>query len=187
MEEDDKMKTIKKIFGISMISSVIFLVLGLLLVFKTEGTIHLISSIIGVILLINGGFSTIKYFKEDNNTVNIIYGTVTILAGFILIVNPTTIVSVLPFVLGIYFTISGVFKLKYALDIKKFQKKMPLFMIIISFLMIICGILFIINPFSGAIAITQVIGIFLIIYSVLDIINCLTLRKDMDIIIKNRW
>lgn len=181
------MKTIKKLFGISIASSFIFLVLGLFLVFKTEGIINLISSIIGIILLINGGLSLIKYFKEDNNTVNIIYGIVAILAGFILILNPTTIVSILPFVLGIYFTINGVVKLKYALDVKKYQKNTPVFMIIISILMIVCGGVFVINPFEGAIAITQAIGIYLIIYSVLDIINCFILRKDIDIITNRKW
>lgn len=181
------MKAIKRLFGINMISSIIFLILGLLLVFKTEGTINLISSIIGCILLINGGFSTIKYFKENDNKVNIIYGIVAILAGFILILNPTTIVSILPFVLGIYFTVSGIIKLKYALDIKNYQRRTPVFMVIVSILMMVCGVLFIINPFEGAVAITKIIGIYLIIYSVLDIINSITLRKDMDIIIKNRW
>ena len=181
------MKAIKRLFGINMISSIIFLILGLLLVFKTEGTINLISSIIGVTLLMNGGFSTIKYFKENDNKVNIIYGIVAILAGFILILNPTTIVSILPFVLGVYFTISGIIKLKYALDIKNYQRRTPVFMIIVSILMMVCGVLFIINPFEGAVAITQAIGIYLIIYSVLDIINSITLRKDMDIIIKTRW
>ena len=181
------MKTIKKLFGINMISSIMFLILGLLLVLKTKGTINLISSIIGVILLMNGGFSTIRYFKENNNKVNIIYGIVAILAGFILILNPTTIVSILPFVLGIYFTVSGIIKLKYALDIKNYQRRTPVFMVIVSILMMVCGVLFIINPFEGAVAITKIIGIYLIIYSVLDIINSITLRKDMDIIIKNRW
>ena len=181
------MKAIKRLFGINMISSIIFLILGLLLVFKTEGTINLISSIIGVTLLMNGGFSTIKYFKENDNKVNIIYGIVAILAGFILILNPITIVSILPFVLGVYFTISGIIKFKYALDIKNYQRRTPVFMIIVSILMMVCGVLFIINPFEGAVAITQAIGIYLIIYSVLDINNYITLRKDMDIIIKTRW
>jgi len=171
-----------------MISSFIFLILGIFLTFRTEGTIHLISSVIGFILLINGGISTIKYFREnDGNKINLIYGAVAILAGFVLILNPTTIVSVLPFVLGIYFTISGFIKLKYALDIKTYKKDTPVFMIIVSVLMIICGILFIINPFEGAIAITQVIGIYLIIYSCLDIVNCIISRKNIDIIIKSKW
>lgn len=181
------MNKVKRLFGMSMINSIIFLIFGLLLVFRTEGTIHLISSAIGLILLINGGFSVIKYFREDKNTVNIIYGIVAILAGFVLILNPSTIVSILPFVLGIYFTISGVIKLKYALDIKNYQKSTPVFMLVMSILMIICGILFIVNPFEGAVAITKIIGIYLTIYSVLDIINCFILRKNVDIIIKSRW
>lgn len=178
------MKALKKMFGVSMISSFVFLVFGIFLTFRTEGTIHMISSVIGFILLMNGGFSIIKYFRENNNTVNIIYGIVAILAGFILILNPTTIVSILPFVLGIYFAICGIIKFKYALDIKNYQRRTPVFMFIISILMTICGFLFIINPFEGAVAITKMIGIYLLIYSTLDIINYFIFRKSIDIVVK---
>jgi len=182
------MKVIKRIFSVSVLTSLVFLIFGLLLVFRTEGTIHLISSAIGLVLLINGGSSVIRYFREDKNTINMIYGMVAILAGFVLILNPTTIVSILPFVLGVYFTISGFIKFKYALDIKKYQRKMPVLMSIMSVLMIVCGILFIVNPFEGAVAITKIIGVYLVIYSTLDIVNCFILRKSVDIIVReSRW
>lgn len=176
------MKAIKKIFGVSFVTSIVFLIFGLFLVFRTEGTIHLISSLIGMILLLNGGWSLIKYFKEEKDTpynIGLIYGVVAIIAGIILILNPKAVASVLPFILGIYFTITGVVKLKYALDIREFKKENPTFMLILSILTILCGILFIINPFGGAIALTQIIGIFMIIYACLDIANYLSLKKDL--------
>lgn len=179
------MKTIKKLFGINLVTSIVFLIFGLFLVFRTEGTIQLISSLIGIILLFNGGISLIKYFKEEKEetyNVELIYGIVAIIAGFILILNPKTVASILPFILGIYFTITGVLKLKYALDIREYKKENPTFMMILSILTILCGILFIVNPFGGAVAITQIIGIFMIIYAGLDIANYLFLRKDLKAI-----
>lgn len=176
------MKTLKKLFGISFATSIVFLIFGLFLVFRTEGTIQLISSIIGIILLLNGGWSLIKYFKgekEGTYRVEFIYGSVAIIAGFILILNPKAVASILPFILGIYFTITGILKLKYALDLREYKRENPTFMMILSILTILCGILFIANPFGGAVAITQIIGIFMIIYAFLDILNYLFLRKDM--------
>lgn len=179
------MNAIKKLFRMNMITSIVFLVIGVFLVFRTEGTINLISSIIGVILLFNGGFSLIRYFKNETErpyNVEMIYGLVAILAGFILILNPATVASILPFVLGIYFTITGITKLKYAWDIKNYGRENPVFMFILSILTTMCGILFIVNPFEGAIAITQAIGIFMMIYACLDIINYFVLRRDIKVI-----
>ena len=77
------------------------------------------------------------------------------------------------------FVISGIIKLKYAIEIKDNKAKAPIYSMIVSILMILCGILFIVNPFEGAIAITQIIGIFLIVYACLDIINYCCIRKDL--------
>ena len=171
----------------SLITSIVFLILGIFLVFRTEGTINLISSIIGVILLLNGGFTIIKYFQNESefkSNVELICGIAIVIAGFVLILNPVAVVSILPFILGIYFTITGIIKLKYALDIRKYQKENPIFMLITSGLTIVCGLLFVINPFGGAVALTQMIGIFMIVYSCLDILNYIFLRKDLKTIEK---
>jgi len=174
----------KRVFGFSLFVSIIFLILGIFLVFRTEGTINLISSIIGVLLLANGGITLINYFRNQEHSypIELIYGILVVIAGFVLILNPIAIVSVLPFVLGVYFIISGAMKLKYVLDIKNNKSSMPIYSLIISILMIVCGILFVINPFSGAIAITQAIGIFLMVYSILDIINYFCIRKDIKML-----
>lgn len=175
------MKVIKKLFGMSFITSIVFLIFGLFLIFKTEGTIQLISSVIGVILLINGGLAIIRYFRdgEYGTKVEFVSGVVAIVAGLVIILNPKAIISILPFILGIYFTITGVIKLKYALDIYSYKKENPLFMMILSILTIVCGILFIVNPFSGAVALTQIVGIFMSVYACLDIANYFVLKKDI--------
>jgi len=172
----------KRVFGFSVFTSIFFLALGLFLFFRPEGTINLISSLIGILLLINGGITLINYFRNQiysNYKIELIYGIVIVVSGFALILNPVAIVSILPFILGIYFVISGAFKLKYAFDIKTSRGTMPMFSLLVSILMILCGILFIVNPFGGAIAITQAIGIFMSIYGLLDIVNYFCIRKDI--------
>lgn len=172
----------KRVFGFSIFTSCLFLALGLFLFFRPEGTINLISSIIGILLLINGGITLINYFRNQaysSYKIELIYGLIAVIAGFVLILNPVAIVSVLPFILGIYFVISGIFKLKYVADIKSIKNQIPVFSLIISILMILCGVLFIVNPFGGAIAITKTIGIFMSIYAILDIINYFCIRKSV--------
>lgn len=170
--------SLKKIYGINVTVSIVLLIFGLILFFKPETTINLVSTLLGIILIVMGGTSIIK-FIGDKYQMDLVYGVISCVAGLILILNPTAVVSVLPFVLGIYFIISGISKFKYALDVRKYNGRNFITLLIISILITVCGVLFVINPFSGAVAITKIIGIFLVIYSVLDIVNYIMLRKDV--------
>lgn len=173
---------LKRVFGLSIFTSIVFFILGLFLIFRAEGTISLISSIIGIILILNGGFSLIQYFREKTNfgfRVELIYGIVAVIAGFVLILNPTAILSIIPFILGIYFVGNGIVNLKYAIDVKNYTKNSSIISFIIPILMILCGILLITNPFGGVVTITKLIGIFLVAYSVIDIINYFYIHKGI--------
>ena len=43
---------------------------------------------------------------------------------------------------------------------------------------LICGVVILFNPFTSAVVVTGIIGLFMIIYAVLDIINSFILRKS---------
>ena len=170
------MKIYKKIFGVNLVEGIIMMIFGLILLFKPEQTINLISNLIGCIVLLMGIFSIFKFLKFKTD-LDIIYGIFTIVLGLILLLNPGTIISILPIILGIYFIINGVSKLRYAIDIKKYNGKNYFIPLLISILIIACGVTFVVNPFKGAIYIVQVIGIFIIIYSSLNILNYFTIKK----------
>lgn len=172
------MKFVKFVFGGSLIEGIIMAILGLILVLKPAETIMVISNIIGAIVLLIGISSIAKYLKLKND-LDIFSGITSSVLGLILLLNPGTIVSILPLVLGIYFVINGSSKLRYALDIKKYNGNNYLWPLIIAILIIICGTLFIINPFKGAVYIVQIMGIFILTYSILNIINYFTLRKNI--------
>ena len=38
---------------------------------------------------------------------------------------------------------------------------------------LVCGLLLVLNPFGGAVTLTIIIGVFLVIYSVLDLVECI--------------
>ena len=51
--------------------------------------------------------------------------------------------------------------------------------LIITIFMLIIGILLIFNPFEGAKMIAKMIGLFLVIYSILDIVQSLMIKKTV--------
>lgn len=175
---DDIKKGMNSIFNTSIITSVVILVLGIFLFIQPDTIINMISIILGGIIIVPGIISLVDYFKNKNQA-SLISGIVTMLIGLILIINTKLVAGILPFILGIYFIISGITRLQYALQLKK-QKINYTTSLVFSLLIIICGALFIINPFGGALVITKVMGIFMVIYSLLDLANTIVIKKEMN-------
>lgn len=177
MMEDIK-KGMNKIFNASIVTAVIILVLGVFLFIQPDTIIRMISIILGGIILIPGITSLIDYFKNKYQP-SLITGIVTIIIGLILIINTKLVASILPFILGIYFIVNGINRLQYALELRR-QRINYTISLTFSILIIICGVLFIINPFSGALVITKVMGIFMIVYAILDLTNSIIIKKEMN-------
>ena len=173
---------LKSMYRTSMIFSLILFFIGLFLVIKASTTLHAISYIIGVMLILWGVvqlLNSITGNKENEKnsylSAGLIIGIFSLIIGIVVIVDPEIIGSIIPFVIGIWMVINGVMKLYYAMSLNKIQKATSA--IIISLIILACGIFLIANPFKGAEILTQIIGASIMIYSVLDIVECFTLKK----------
>lgn len=178
------MKSFNKLINVSILTSAVLLVIGIFLFIEPDTVIRMISIVLGLLFLVPGISALVDYFKEKNNS-SLITGIITVLISLILIINTKFVASILPFILGIYFVVNGINRLMYAVELKKqgfvdFSKSL-----VLALLIIFCGIIFIINPFEGALAITKIIGIFMIIYSLLDITNTVIVKKGMKDIEKS--
>ena len=176
----------------SLLSSVGLAILGILLFFQSELTIVSISYVIGGILVALGVLAILKYInnlhKNIKNELDIVYGIGTIILGIMVISNPKTIASIIPFLLGVMIVISSAAKLQYSLELKKNDNNLWLSTMILSLITLLCGIMLIFNPFSGAEFITKVVGILLFIYAVVDIVSTIRIKnvvKETTNILKN--
>ena len=82
-------KFMKKFLRSSIITSAILIILGLLLIYKTENTIMAISYVIGGVLIAIGALALIRYVKNGEspalrNELDIVYGIVTVIFGIII-------------------------------------------------------------------------------------------------------
>ncbi len=176
----------KKFFRSSIITSIVLIVLGLLLIFQSEITILSISYILGGILIALGVLAIIKFIKNTNtllkSELDIVYGVVTIILGILIIQNPEAIASIIPIILGISIIISSATKLQYAFELKANKNSLWKTTMIISIISTLCGIILLFNPFKGAVVFTKIIGIFIVIYAILDIVSTTTIKKNVTII-----
>lgn len=176
------LKTFKKMCYNSMIVSFLLLILGIFLCTKTIATISFISYIIATIIIVSGLFSIIKYIQDKKEGIirfDLAYGIINIIVGLLIIFNPTAIGTLLPIIIGAWMVISSAFKMQYIINFKEYRDKAWYISFIITILMFIVGVALIFDPFKGLIKITQIIGIILIVYSILDIIQIFSIKRTV--------
>jgi uncharacterized membrane protein HdeD (DUF308 family) len=178
-------KLMKKFFRSSIITSLFLIALGLLLIFQSDAVIYSISYIIGGILIAIGVLAIIKFIQNTNNEqkaeLDIVYGIVSVILGIVVIKNPQAIASIIPAILGISIVISSATKLQYAFELKANGNNLWKTTMVISIISTLCGIVLLFNPFKALSSFTKVVGIFIVIYAVLDMISTFTIKRNVKI------
>ena len=155
-------KKFKNMYKTSIIFSVILFMIGLFLLVKPETTLFAISYFVGIILIIWGIVPVISFFTNKENhsylEFSFIIGIFALIFGIIVIINPSIIGSIIPLLVGIWMLINGITKLQYAMMLKKYNTN-SISALIISIIILLCGLILILNPFKGAIVLTKLIGI----------------------------
>lgn len=167
-------KILKKTGWSSLITSVIFAIIGSILIAKPEGTVKIASYIIGIIFIFAGIYKIFNYLREKENTellyhYNVAYGVIAIILGLITMFYSTQIAALFRILIGIWIIYSSILRINLAFNLKNIDSKLWIPSIIVAFAMFVCGIY--ITFTSNAIIVT--IGIIIVTYAVLDIIESL--------------
>ena len=174
-------KSFNKIWYGGLFGSIVFLLIGVLLLVKPTEIISIIVDIIGISVIVLGVFGVIRYFRTKNESFNfdLMYGIICIIAGALIISNVKVVASFLPVILGIWMIGNSIIKIQYAMNLKDYAESNWLTVMIISVLSLAAGILFVFNPFKGAKLLTQGLGIALCLYAIIDIVNAILLKKNV--------
>lgn len=177
-------KYMSKMSQFSMVNLIMFVLVGLFLVIEPATTLSMISYILGLIILIHGIVNLVRYYvnKDKNNLFDfgLVLGIIEVVVAIIFISTPEFVASIIPLILGIWILVNGIFKLQFALNLKSAQSDSWTHSLIISIVSIVFGVVLISNPFGGAVIITRIIGIFLIIYAVVDFLQSRTIKKKLQ-------
>jgi len=174
---------IKTFFRSSILSSIALIAFGILLIVQSEATIVTISYIIGAILIAIGVIAALQFFRKkgiEKNDLDIIYGVVCVILGIIVIKNPEAIAGIIPFVIGFIIIVNSATKLQYGIELKKEKNSLWISTILLSIIMAVCGIVLIFNPFQGAVLLTRIVGIFIVVYAILDIISTIVIKNTYN-------
>jgi len=181
---------IKTSYKMSMIYSIVFILIGLLLFLDPAGFVELISYMIGMLLLIIGTNNVLNYSRNRDLAVNktlLVVGVILFIIGIFLIVKPTFIGKIVPSIIGVCLIIKAIEKLMYLSYINDKNSEQYMISLISGIIIMIAGIFLLFNPLSGTLIVTQIIGVIIVIYSVMDIIekikykNMFNNKKDEEV------
>lgn len=177
-------KIMKSLVRSSYITSSILIVLGLVLVVKSEETITVISYLVGGALITLGIVAFIKFFKNNEKNIpdnfDVIYGIITIVFGIFIIVNPKLVASIIPFVLGAWILFKSAFKVAFGFELKANNSPIWKQTLITSGISALVGIIILFNPFKTLSFVFILIGIALIVYGIMDIVSTYQLKKNVS-------
>ena len=169
-------------------TTLLLFIFGILLFIKPELANALVGYVVGTIVLLTGIIAIINYLKAKKEfkymRLELIYGIITLTAGVFTILNPLSISSFITIGLGIWMIINGLLKLNMAMFLKRKREEISNILFVISILVLMCATILIFNPFKTTMLVTQVLGLFLIVYSILDTMQTLLMKKRSKIIIE---
>lgn len=174
---------LNKYLNSGIILTIVFLLVGGILIVKPDISFNIISYLIGASLIVSGIYLFIIDSKTKNIFINVfLYAILLILIGILIILNPITLKVILPIFLGLWFLISGIFKIR--LDI--YMKDEPYFILslITNIITVICGVILLINPVESVSAITISLGIIIVVSSISSLIDIIIFKKNINSVVK---
>lgn len=163
----------------SLLSSLIFAILGIILITNQQQTVKVVSYILGGIFVLTGVIRIINYIiakgKYDIYNDGMFFGIIALILGIVTICYSRQIGNIFRVLIGIWIVYSAIVKMDISFRLKILENRTWLYSLIIAIAMLICGIYIACNP--GAILVT--IGTVILIYSILDIIESLIFLKDI--------
>ena len=153
-----------KIKAIQILQAAGYILLGLFLVLKPDTSVRAICYGCGVIAAAYGLLHVLQCRKGKAKG-ELILGVIFIALGVFCLITPQTVVSFLPFLLGVVLMLDGISKIQRALDAIGWGK-----LLTIGILLMIVGVALLFNPF-GAVKMTMVFfGACLLIDGALDLL-----------------
>lgn len=154
----------------NLIYALLFLVFGIFLLTDTEDLITILSKFVGTALVVVGIINTIIYIymkgKLGNYSISkLVIGIILICFGVLLILVSNTLSIAIRTMIGLWVLFAGINRIIFAISVKSIDSKGFIVYLVTAFLMIGLGILLISGIFD------QLIGLLIIIYSAMEIIN----------------
>lgn len=171
-------KFLKRTNWTDIVISLLFVILGILLIMKPSEMISVISILLGAILFIIGFLKLVDYFtSKDKEDYLLTFALVAVVLGVIVLFCSDVITGIFRVLLGIWIIASGIKNFQTSLVWKDTKSGLWTVTVLCSLLMIVAGIVILVSTTLAF----RIVGIVILIYAILDIIaRTIFIKKVQD-------
>ncbi len=171
------MGALKKIKPDYAIKAIVMVAIGVLLAFWTEASLDFMARALAVLLVIIGVVFIVTYFVKKERTFiisgGLAAGIIVAAIGGWIFVNPGTFTDFIPKLFGIFILVSGLGNLWQAISLIKYKSKAWWVSLLIALVTVGLGGYLLFNPTDAKEIAVTLIGIFLIVDGVTNLISAL--------------
>lgn len=178
------LKQFNNIINYSVILTILFFLVGVILILFPDIKILTISYAISILLILLGTI-LVMYSINKIYLINFLsFGVLQVILGAIILIYPYALTTLLPIAVGVWMILKSTIDFRLSLVLKGGKVKDWIYVAILSILAIICGIMLIIKTEIGTIELTVIVGIFLTAYSLTSIIDIAIFKENINTIAK---
>ena len=175
---------IKKELNVSIISSIIYIILGIIIILYPLTALTTVSIIIAVLSMIYGVIIAAINISNLKNGGSPIFGIILIFIGVALLMYPRSLNILISLVVGFWFISSSINRIKLAIMVKGNKEVNWIVILLLGIITLLIGISFVFTPLASAVTLAVVSGILMIAYSICDIIEIVFIKKNIKTIQK---
>ena len=170
-------KFLKRSSWTDIVISIIFIIFGVLLIAKPEETKGAISIILGILFIAMGVLKLIEYYtSETKDDLMLTVALVAVIFGVVILFASDAVLTFFRVILGVWIIVTGVMDLQTILIWKQVRSPYWTVALLIAILMILAGIVILVNHQI----VMTVVGVLIIAYGILDIIDRFIFIKKIN-------
>ena len=170
---------LKKAGWTSVITSLVFAIIGLVMIYNPETTMKFISTVLGIFFIVVGVIKVVNYFISKGNstlfTNDIAWGLIAVIIGLVTMVYSSTIESIFRIMIGVWIIYSGFTRFSLSFRLKNVNDKLWAIVLSLAVLMIVGGLY--VTFYPGALIVT--LGVIILVYAIMDLIESFIFMKNM--------
>ncbi len=170
-----------KNWWLSLIVGILFVGIGILLMFTPVQSYIALSILFSVTMFVSGIFE-IVFAASNRKTLSswgwyLAGGIIDLILGIYLMLYPGMSMMILPFVLAFWLMFRGFSAIGYSIDLQRYGNRSWGWALVLGILAIICAFLFIWQPIAGAITVVYFVAWAFLFIGIFRIVFAFQLRK----------
>ena len=166
-----------------LLRGIVALLFGIMALISVEFTLLFLVYLFGAYVLLDGILAIIVSLQERRSStgwwVLFLLGIVGIVVGVLCFIHPGNVALLIFYLVGIWLIISGIIGILSAFSLRAAGGEGLL--VVVGIISIVVGIIFVIHPTSSILTLVWLLGVFALIYGIIQIVRAIQLRSLLSV------